>query len=257
MTVEWGTPGSSTWPGYIDMGVAATGTYNAQWLASLQAAAAGTPATVRAVRIWQEINGNWFNWSVNQTGYTSIDGTPNGAPWPAASIIAAWRNMAAQVRTAFPQAVIEWNVNIGTGWPGQPGNGSGYDLYPGDDLVDVVGIDAYEYSMDWASMQSASGVNLTNLVAFATSHNKLIAYSETATSNCDASFVTDIATFLDGLGTRAAYWAWYDGDNTTTSTIIYTTSGQPGACPANTLRSALNASSFGQKPFGGIWFPRH
>jgi hypothetical protein len=253
MTVQWGTPGSGSWPGYNDMGEAATGAYNSQWLSWLQDAAASTPAPVVAVRIFQEINGNWMPWSVNQTGFTSVDGTPNGSPWPDATIIAAWRNMAAQVRTAFPNAVIEWNLNAGTGWPGQPGDGSGYDLYPGDDLVDVIGIDIYEKGLSFAATQSGDGVNLNNLVAFATAHNKLVAWSETASSHCDGSYLTSIASFFDSLGVQGAYFSYYDaGSASNGDNITYATTGTD-SCPANTLQNALNNSSFGQEPFSGTW----
>lgn len=237
----------------VDMGKAARGDYNAQWLSWLKANAANTPAPVVAARIWQEINGNWMPWSVNMTGGTSIDGTKNGMPWPKATIIAAWRNMATQVRTAFPKAVIEWNLSAGMGWPGQPGDGSGFDLYPGDDLVEVLGIDVYEMGQDFATTQSGAGVNLTNLAAFAVAHNKLLAVSETASANCDGTYLTDWATWLDNQGSRAAYFAWYEANNAPNSNILNVTSGQPGACPATSLQAAWNASSAGQKAFGGAW----
>jgi hypothetical protein len=252
MTVEYGTPGQN----YVDMGQAANGAYNATWLSWLQGQASAAPAPVKVVRIWQEINGDWMTWSANKTGSTSVDGTPNGSAWPKATIIAAWRNMAQQVRTAFPHAVIEWNLNNGTGWRGAPGDGTGYDLYPGDDLVDVIGIDAYEKTSSWATTVSGPGVNLNNLVAFATSHNKLIGWSETAAHNCDGTYLTSISNFFDSLGKQGAYWSYYDGGTPNNGdNILYATTG-PDSCPANKLRAAMNASSFGQKPFEGTWYPR-
>jgi len=239
----------------IDMGQAANGAYDATWLGWLQADAASAPAPVWVVRIWQELNGNWFAYSVNQTGATSVDGTPNGSPWPASTIIGAWNNMAAQVRTAFPQALIEWNLAGGVISPPGPGDGSGLDLYPGDTNVDIIGLDSYEEYATFDQAMNGSGVNMNNLVAFATQHNKRIAWSESATSNCDGSYLTSIAGFFDGLGTTATYYAFFDGNNTSSSNVLFTTSGQPGACPG-TLQAALNATSFGTIPFSGSWYPR-
>lgn len=247
MSDQYGTPGHN----YIDMGQAATGAYNATWLSWLKADAAAATAPITVVRIWQEINGDWMPWSINQTGATSVDGTPNGSPWPAATIIAAFRNMVEQVRIALPKALIEWNLNAGGPWsgPAGPGNGTGFDLYPGDAYVDVIGLDSYEKNTSWADTVSGSGVNLNNEVSFATAHNKLVGISETAAHNGDASYLTSMTNYFDGLGTRAAYISYYDqGSANNGDNIIYSTTG-PDSAPA--LRDALNASSFGTKPYVG------
>jgi hypothetical protein len=247
MSDQYGTPGHN----YIDMGQAATGAYNATWLSWLKADAAAATAPVTVVRIWQEINGDWMPWSINQTGATSIDGTPNGSPWPAVTIIAAFRNMAAQVRIAFPHTRIEWNLNAGGAWrrPKSPGNGTGFDLYPGDAYVDVIGLDAYEKKISWAHTVSGPGVDLNNLVSFATAHNKLVAISETAAHNDDGNYLTSMTKYFDALGARAAYISYYDqGSANNGDNIIYSTTG-PDSAPA--LRNTLNASSFGTKPYVG------
>jgi hypothetical protein len=247
MTVQYGTPGTNS----INMAEAASGAYNSTWLSWLeadaaQAAANGTPVTV--VRIWQEINGDWKPWSVNETGAT-VDGTAPGAAWPAATIIAAWNNMAAQVHTAFPNALIEWNLNVGGGWSGAPGNGTGFDLYPGNQYVNIIGLDAYEESTSWANTVSGPGVNLNNLVAFATANGKEVAISETATSNDDGSYLTSMTNYFDALGKEAAYISYYDeGPANNGGDIIYSTSG-PDSAPAD--RIALNESSFGTEAYIG------
>jgi hypothetical protein len=247
MTVQYGTPGTNS----INMAEAASGAYNSTWLSWLQAdasqaAANGTPVTV--VRIWQEINGDWQPWSVNETGAT-VDGTAPGAAWPAATIIAAWNNMAAQVHTAFPNAQIEWNLNVGGGWSGAPGNGTGFDLYPGNQYVNIIGLDAYEKSTSWANTVSGSGVNLNNLVAFATANGKEVAISETASSNNDGSYLTSMTNYFNALGKQAAYISYYDeGTANNGGDIIYSTTGTDAA-PAD--RVALNDSSFGTEPYVG------
>lgn len=246
LNIQYGTPGSGGWPGKIDMGQAAQGAYDATWLSWLNAdadAAKAEGAPITVVRIWQEINGNWFGWSVNQTGATSVDGTPGGSPWPVATIMVAWQHMAEQVRTALPNAKIEWNLASGTGWAGMPGNGSGYDLYPGDNYVDVIGIDSYEHATSWKRLVDGAGVNLTNLVAFAAAHNKLVGVSETAATNGDGNYLTNWAKWLDSLGPRAAYLSYFDqGVNPQEDTLWGSNGGA--------LKNALNASSFGTKPYG-------
>lgn len=248
---QWGTPGHN----FVDMAQAAAGAYDTTWNTWLTSARTSATAPIKVVRIWQEINGNWMSWSVNQTGATASDGTPNGSAWPASTIIGAFQHMANQVRSAIPTAKIEWNLNCGGPWSGptSPGNGTGYDLYPGDAFVDMIGIDCYEKALSFSSTQSGSGVNLNNLVSFATTHNKMINWSETAAHLCDSSYLTSIANFFDSLGTKGGVFSYYDqgtannGDN-----IIFSTTGTD-SCSASTLRAALNASSFGQKAFTGTW----
>ena len=255
LNIEYGTPGSGGWPGSTDLGQAALGAYDATWLSWLEADAAaakvqGSPITV--VRIWQEINGNWMPCSTNQTGRTSVDGTAPGTSWPAATIIKAWDHMAEQVRLALPDAKIEWNLNVGGPWrgPTSPGNGTGFDLYPGDQYVDIIGVDAYEKSVSWANTVSGPGVNLNQVVAFATAHNKLVGISETAAHNGDASYLMSMANYFDSLGMRAAYIVYYDqGSAANGDNIIYSTTGTDSAGTA--LQDALNASSFGTKPYVG------
>lgn len=55
--------------------------------------------------------------------------------------------------------------------------------------------------MSWADTLNGSGVNLTNLAAFATQHGKLIAWSESAAHGCDGSYLTSVANWFDSLGT--------------------------------------------------------
>jgi hypothetical protein len=44
---------------------------------------------------------------------------------------------------------------------------------------------AYEKRISFAATQSGSGAKLDSLVAFATAHGKLVAWSETAAHSCD------------------------------------------------------------------------
>lgn len=87
------------------------------------------------IRMFHEMNGNWFAWSV---GYER-DGKPVNSD---ESYIAAWR----KVHDVFQQrcgddvlfiwAVNHFNVGQGTSFMG---------TYPGDEYVDLVGIDGYNW----------------------------------------------------------------------------------------------------------------
>lgn len=243
---------SNEWNNTDYAGMAA-GTYNSTWLSWLeQGSRRSLPIAI--VRIWQECNGNWMPWSKFSSP---------------SQFISAWRNMATQVRTAYPNAKIDWNLNwncsLGAGNLGN-GASTGFDLYPGDDLVDIISIDAYENGPSggggggttWATLSGSgtAGVNLVNLQNFAAAHGKLIGVGETASQNCDSSWVTDWATWMDSLGTMGGYFSWYDdGFSNNGGNVLWTTStgSDAAACPANSLRSAWNASSFGSKGFQGNW----
>jgi hypothetical protein len=279
-SIQYGAPasmGGNSWPGYLDMLQAAQGAYDAPWSSWLKADAAAAVGPVVVVRIWQEINGNWMLWSTNNTGNT-ISGTANGvtatvAPgegWPAAWIVAGWRNMAKLVRQVWPKALIEWNLNPGTisFWNGSPtgatapaGFGADFGLYPGDDLVDVCGIDEYEVAYAADPPPYSWPVSPASILAFAMQHNKLCGISETAsntssnTQDCHGDWPGKLAAILDGWGDRAAYASWYDfGRAGNGGDILWSTSGAD-SCPPDGLRKSYNQSSFGQKAFKGTWSP--
>jgi hypothetical protein len=240
----------------IDMYQAAIGDYSSCWLRSLRRIANAPPqARIEIVRIWQEINGNWFPWSVNQTGKTAGDGTPNGSPWPVATIKAAWHNMAMQVRTVFPDAKIEFNLNCGGPWsaPLSPGNGTGFDLTPATGDFDTYGMDCYEYSgFSVARLVNGlrSGVDWKGIVAAATTNHKYSALSETAAKSCDGSWITNWAREFDATPS-ALYFSYYDNEPDRMD-ISSLEGGQPNSCPSpSALRTALNNSSIGQKPYTG------
>jgi hypothetical protein len=250
------------WPPLVDMNKAKNGSYNSCWLGVLQPNASNP---VGVARLWQEINGNWFPWSTNQTGATVSDGitsVPNGSPWPAAWIKAGFCNLAAQVRAVWPNVKIDWGLTPGSR-TGQPGDGTSFDLYPGDSCVDIVDIDFYEPHNGFPSP------NLSDTPGFAQAHNKLFAIGETATGSnfgvllqdCDGSrlnngvnWVTTLAALMDSLGSTAAFVSWYDfGPSGGGGDVLWSTNTSDQGCPAGTLRAAWNASSLGTKSFSGTW----
>lgn len=104
-------------------------------------AAYGGPVLVRFAH---EMNGTWYPWAATVNGNTTDD------------YLAAWRH----VRDRFAAAGA---TNVRWVWsPNVEYDGSTplTDLYPGDDLVDWVGIDGYNWgtTQSWSSWQSLDDV---------------------------------------------------------------------------------------------------
>ncbi|MGJ4951799.1 glycosyl hydrolase [Bradyrhizobium sp. HKCCYLS20291] len=116
------------------------------------------------VRMGEEFNGDWM-------------------PWAAAAkendFILAYRNFVKAFRAVSDRFRFEWNVNI------RETRMNAADAYPGDDYVDVVGMDFY-YNTKWnpadpekAWTEMVDGpYGLKWLEDFAATHNKPTAYPE-------------------------------------------------------------------------------
>ncbi len=104
---------------------AADGAFEERW-----SDATRTLATARAgkgptfVQIAHEMNGDWMPWSVTSSTVDAFQ--------------AGWRRYAAILRAEFPAARIVFTANAGTASDiGIPA------MWPGDDVVDVYGVDLY------------------------------------------------------------------------------------------------------------------
>jgi Glycosyl hydrolase family 26 len=105
---------------------AATGAFVPRWteaMRNLRAMRAGKGITY--VRIAHECNGDWMAWGVNATNLAAYK--------------AGYRLYASIVRKEFPEARLTWSPN-----GGNHTDVSIDQLYPGDDVVDVVGPDIYD-----------------------------------------------------------------------------------------------------------------
>ena len=104
---------------------AADGAFEERWrdaARTLAAARAGKGPTF--VQIAHEMNGDWMPWSVTSS---TVD-----------AFKAGWRRYAAILRVEFPAARIVFTANAGTASDiGIPA------MWPGDDVVDVYGVDVY------------------------------------------------------------------------------------------------------------------
>jgi beta-mannanase len=90
------------------------------------------------------MNGDWYGWSPGVNGNT------------AAEYVAMWRHVHALFASEGATAVEwVWSPNVS-----YPGSGPLLDTYPGDDVVDWIGIDGYNWGDDGAGhrWQSFAGV---------------------------------------------------------------------------------------------------
>jgi hypothetical protein len=126
---------------------------------------AGRGRTV--VRIGWEVNGDWFRWAAS-------DAT-------AAQFVAAYRHIAAVLRSVAPDLILDFDIACGTALRGQNDRLDALTkLYPGDDVVDLVGCDTYDWYhtkaydvASWlSSLQPANAAGIQDVANFARAHAK-------------------------------------------------------------------------------------
>jgi hypothetical protein len=200
-----------------DLATAAAGGYDAyyQQFARNLGAAGNIPGTsipaVAAVRIGWEMNGNWFAWSIEDAS-SQID------PTLAKNYVAAFRRLAGFIHKYAPNVLIDWCPNNGGADP--------TSSYPGDDVVDIVGMDLYEqnwgsfsralgnpgeFLLDWLDT-FASGTWGVNAPAGKTGGKKLISLPEWQASANDGAFITQMAAWMNARGNQMSYMAYWDSD---------------------------------------------
>lgn len=116
------------------------------------------------VRTGEEFNGNWMPWSA--AGHEQ-------------EFVHAYRNFVQAFRSVSNRFRFEWNVNI------RETRMNAADAYPGDDYVDVIGMDFY-YNTKWNPKDPVKAwdqmvhdqYGLQWLEDFAKAHNKPTAYPE-------------------------------------------------------------------------------
>jgi hypothetical protein len=115
------------------------------------------------VRLGWEFNGLWFAWAASD---------PDN--W-----IQCFRNASSAIRATDPAVRIDWNFNA----HGSQTPVGVFGLYPGDNYVDVIGVDSYDHyppSHDSAEFdeQCHGTEGLCVAIAFARQHNKLFSVPE-------------------------------------------------------------------------------
>lgn len=154
-------------------------------------------------RPFHEMNGNWFWW-----GSTTI--TPQ-------QYVALFRFLVDKLRSNGVRNVIyTWS----------PDTRLATEYYPGDDYVDIVGIDAYEPGCSPYHGNEIFAIELSKLLEFAKQHKKIPALTETGLREIDGvyNYPNEIPDFWtskvlselvdkNGKGRGIAYvMPWYNAD---------------------------------------------
>ena len=189
--------------GVSTLALGAAGNYNAQF-ATVAARLVSAGYGGATIRLGPEFNGGWFPWAAAKDPQ---------------SFVLYWRQIVATMRSVPGAAFkFDWCSN----WGKQQ---IGPDLvYPGDDVVDIIGMDVYnswwgEADRDpqhrWLTFKTAS-YGLYWLSAFATQHGKPMSFPEWGTGTRpdghgggdDPVFVTGMANFI--YLNRVAYSNYFD-----------------------------------------------
>jgi hypothetical protein len=165
------------------LAAAARGDYNDHYLQAARTLAKFRPQDGEIyIRTGWEFNGGWFPWAAY--GKTQ-------------DFIGAFRQFVAAYRSVSNRFVFEWNVNIADGGPDPT------SAYPGDDYVDIIGMDFYWdtkwYPADpakaWKQMLK-SKYGLEWHQSFAAAHNKRTAYSEWGTMTDEPTFIQSASAWF-------------------------------------------------------------
>ena len=114
------------------------------------------------VRIGWEANGDWFPWGA----------TTETAP----QYVLAYRHIVGVLHSVAPDLVIDFDISCGAPLPGQQDRLAALtELYPGDDVVDLVGCDTYDWYNTkaqnevtwWAAIRPADRVGIADVADFA------------------------------------------------------------------------------------------
>lgn len=138
------------------------------------------------IRFAHEMNGNWYPWCPGVNGTTAAD------------YLAAWRHIHAVFAANAARPKWMWAVN-----DPYPGSVPLASVYPGNTVVDELGLDSYNFgtSQSWSTWKSPSQVfapGLSGLRALGT--GKRITISETASSELGGSkpaWIRDGIAYLD------------------------------------------------------------
>ncbi|HEX6245759.1 MAG TPA: glycosyl hydrolase, partial [Polyangiales bacterium] len=178
---------------------AGSGAYDEHYRKAAQTLASWRPHEPKLyVRTGWEFNGNWFPWNAQ------------GAK--AADFKAAFRRFVSVFRSVSDRFLFEWNVNIGD---------VGMDpesAYPGDDVVDIVGMDFYwQTHLPTNPQQAWSQIvnqkwGLKWHQDFAKAHGKRTAYSEWGVRYDNAGYYVEQAKLWFEQH-QVVYQTYWNADN--------------------------------------------
>lgn len=164
-TGAWGRDGSSG-----SLAQAAAGAYDAQWTEGVKKTASLRPNATTYYRPFHEMNGDWYPWRVTAGQEENFK--------------QAWIRYTNIVRANDPNGKMTIGYNANTA----PGNATAEQMWPGDEYVDVIGVDFYDQWPTFSSQsvwdqnlneeQNSSPRGLATWQAFAVRHGKPLAFPE-------------------------------------------------------------------------------
>jgi hypothetical protein len=202
--------------------------------------AASYPSAI--IRIGWEFNGDWYLWqSAGREG----------------DFVRAFRHVAMLFKAVSPHFVVDWCVASGD----HPYHKPTVALsYPGDDVVDEIGLDVYDWPDKYAGPNQPD--NQQNAVAhwnnfrqlpwsldwadrFAASHHKPIAFPEWATGAANKGLKDGIVTayFMKSM------YAWMVTHNVVREAYWNSKSGYPSDLQDHPLMAAAYLETFAKYPF--------
>jgi hypothetical protein len=255
--VCWGFPLTASGVPLSDI---AAGTYDANVTALFNRvleASAGYPGVIYIDLGW-EFSGNYDSWTIVD-GTDGVDMTLN--PTKAANYVQAWQHVVPIGRSISSRFKFVWTPDHARFDQIRQEAIDSESAYPGDDYVDVIGLDWYcPSSVDgdealFNNMRSGFGIGygLDWQVSFAAAHGKPIAWPETGSWGVDRGGLVDLATAyaLDNDIIFLNYWdsdadgrdMLSDGGAGTTGTRFVVDFGPPE------ITSTASADAIGDVPF--------
>jgi hypothetical protein len=171
----------------------------------------------------------------------------------AATYIGCYRRAATALRAANPQVVLDWTINAHN-TPADLCGGLSTNCYPGDEYVDVIGIDNYDHH-PWSPTEAAfdrtaaAPEGLDWLFAFARAHGKPFSVGEwgvmpTGDAGRDnPDFVRWMHAWFADHAPYLAYEAWFQRCDGTVSQSAILRPDDPDCLP-NTGSSAVYRELF-------------
>lgn len=186
-------------PGW-DLAVAAAGGHDADYIAAATNLAPYADRIV-SVRIGWEMNVTGYPWTAGGTGSNQTQ----------ANYIATFKRMSNYMRELLgPDVLIDWCPLFGT---------DATSWYPGDEFVDVIGMDIYNqaaFPQSWDSMYESAG-GLRWLDGFSSSHGKFISIPEWGCDRNNAAgvdFVSKMGRWLKRpRANRVLYHSFWNSDD--------------------------------------------
>jgi hypothetical protein len=225
--------------GSATMAGCAAGQYNDKWVQFGQNFVANGMGD-SIIRLGWEFNGDWYKWSArNPQEYAEC-----------------FRQIVGAVHTTAPAMKFDWTVNRGV----SAGLADATQAYPGDDYVDIVGIDSYDSypgakSQETWEEQYSGNYGLKFWADFAAQHGKKLSvpewglYPGTAhagnNGGDNAFYVGKMVDFFKSEGANLAYEAYFNEDASYYAGAIFNPVQNPSG--ANAYKAGYSAAK-GEAP---------